>query len=54
MMSAPGIAATMFEALYDVKINIEMIATSEIKISVLVNEADADRAVSALHSKFFD
>jgi len=54
MMSAPGIAATMFEALYDAKINIEMIATSEIKISVLVNESDADRAVSALHKKFFD
>ncbi|MCL2221283.1 MAG: aspartate kinase [Oscillospiraceae bacterium] len=54
MMSAPGIAAAMFEALYDVKVNIEMIATSEIKISVLVNENDADRAVSALHEKFFD
>ncbi|MCL2248028.1 MAG: aspartate kinase [Oscillospiraceae bacterium] len=54
MMSAPGIAATMFEALYDVKININMIATSEIKITVLVNENDADRAVTALHQKFFD
>jgi len=54
MMSAPGIAATMFEALYDVKINISMIATSEIKITVLVNENDADRAVTALHEKFFD
>jgi aspartate kinase len=54
MMSAPGIAATMFEALYDVKININMIATSEIKITVLVNENDADRAVTALHEKFFD
>lgn len=53
MMSAPGIAATMFEALYDAKINIEMISTSEIKISVLVDESDADRAVAAIHAKFF-
>lgn len=54
MMSTPGIAATMFEALYDSKINIQMIATSETKITVLLNENDADRAVSALHEKFFD
>ncbi|MDR0812454.1 MAG: aspartate kinase [Oscillospiraceae bacterium] len=54
MMSASGIAAMMFEALYDAKVNINMIATSEIKISVLVKEADADRAVSAIHRKFFD
>jgi aspartate kinase len=54
MMSASGVAATMFEALYDAKVNINMIATSEIKISVLVNKSDADRAVSAIHRKFFD
>ncbi len=54
MMSSHGVAATMFEALYDEKININMIATSEIKISVLVNEADADRAVAAIHAKFFE
>jgi len=53
MMSAPGIAAMMFEALYDSKINIGMISTSEIKVSVLVDENDADRAVSAIHAKFF-
>ena len=54
MMSAPGVAAMMFEALYDAKINIGMIATSEIKISVLVDENDADRSVAAIHAKFFD
>ena len=54
MMSASGVAALMFEALYDAKINIEMISTSEIKISVLVSKDEADRAVSAIHSKFFD
>ena len=54
MMSAPGIAAMMFEALYDAKINIAMISTSEIKISVLVDERDADRAVAAIHAKFFN
>jgi len=54
MMSAPGIAAMMFEALYDAKINIEMISTSEIKISVLVDESEADRAVAAIHTKFFN
>ena len=53
MMSAPGVAAMMFEALYDAKINIAMISTSEIKISVLVDENDADRAVAAIHGKFF-
>ena len=53
MMSAPGVAALMFEALYDAKVNIGMISTSEIKVSVLVDENDADRAVSAIHAKFF-
>jgi aspartate kinase len=53
MMSAPGIASMMFEALYEAKVNIGMISTSEIKISVLVDENDADRAVSAIHAKFF-
>ncbi len=54
MMSAPGIAADMFEALYDAKVNIRMISTSEIKISVIVNKDDADRAVQAIHKKFFE
>jgi aspartate kinase len=53
MMSATGIATLMFEALYDAKVNISMISTSEIKISVLVNESDADRAIQAIHDKFF-
>ncbi|MDR0489778.1 MAG: aspartate kinase, partial [Oscillospiraceae bacterium] len=54
MMSASGVAAQMFEALYDAKINIGMISTSEIKVSVLVDKSESDRAVSAIHSKFFD
>jgi len=54
MMSAPGVAAMMFEALYDAKVNIGMISTSEIKISVLVDEKDADRAIAAIHAKFFE
>ena len=53
MESHPDTAATMFEALYGVDINIQMISTSEIKISVLINRADADRAVSAVHAAFF-
>ncbi|MBQ9461951.1 MAG: aspartate kinase [Clostridia bacterium] len=54
MESHAGVATKMFEALYDAQINIRMIATSEIKISVLIDEKDADAAVSAIHSKFFD
>ena len=54
MMTSSGIAALMFEALYDAKVNIQMISTSEIKVSVLVDANDADRAVAAIHSKFFD
>lgn len=53
MMSASGIASLMFEALYDAKINIQMISTSEIKVSVLIGKAYADQAVQAIHSKFF-
>ena len=54
MESHAGVASKMFEALYDSHINIQMIATSEIKVSVLIDKADADRAVAAIHSKFFD
>lgn len=54
METHAGVASRMFEALYDNQINIQMIATSEIKVSVLIDAADADRAVSAIHSKFFD
>lgn len=53
MESHPGTAAKMFEALYEHDINIDMIATSEIKISVLIPLDDADRAVSAIHKAFF-
>ena len=53
MVSASGVAALMFEALYDEKINIRMISTSEIKISVLIDERYADQAVQAIHNKFF-
>lgn len=53
MINSPGVAATMFEALYDAGININMISTSEIKVSVLVDEGDADRAVQVIHSRFF-
>lgn len=52
MVNNPGVASMMFEALYDEDINIHMITTSEIKISVLVDIADADRAVNAVHDKF--
>ncbi len=52
MVNNSGVAATMFEALYDAHININMIATSEIKISVLVDRKDAERAVVAIHDKF--
>ena len=54
MESHPGVAAKMFEALYNARVNIQMIATSEIKISVLINQDDADRAVAAIHGAFFD
>ncbi len=49
----PGVAATMFEALYENNINMHMVSTSEIKISVLVNSNEADNAVRAIHKKFF-
>ena len=49
MESHPGIASKMFEAIYDAGINIRMIATSEIKISVLIDAKYADKAVQAVH-----
>ena len=52
MVNNAGVATTMFEALYNENININMIATSEIKISVLVDQKDAERAVVAIHDKF--
>ncbi|MBE5822412.1 MAG: aspartate kinase [Clostridiales bacterium] len=53
MINNPGIAAKIFEALYENNINMHMITTSEIKISVLVNFEDADIAVKSIHDKFF-
>ncbi len=53
MESHAGVATKMFEALYDNQINMNMISTSEIKVSVLIDIKDADKAVSAIHAKFF-
>lgn len=52
MASNPGVAAKMFEALYGANINIKMISTSEIKISVLVAKREGNSAVRAIHEKF--
>lgn len=52
MESHPGTASKMFEALYSQNINIQMISTSEIKISVIIDADEADRAVSAVHNAF--
>lgn len=51
MESHPGIASKMFEALFDKNINIQMIATSETKISVLIDSEDSEKAVKAIHEK---
>lgn len=52
MMSNPGVAAKMFEALYNARININMISTSEIRVTVLVDEKDGERAMNACHEAF--
>ena len=52
MASNPGVAATMFETLAEIDVNIEMIATSPIRISCVVSEADVDRATVALHAAY--
>jgi len=54
MASNPGVAALMFESLFDADINIKMISTSEIKISVLIDEKDTERALNAIHEGFKD
>lgn len=54
VQSNPGVAAKMFEALSDANINIQMIATSEIKISVLIDRADSEKAVRAVHEAFME
>ncbi len=52
MANNPGVAANMFEALFASDINIHMISTSEIKVSVLINAKNAERAVQVIHDKF--
>lgn len=54
METHEGVAASMFEALADANINIQMISTSEIKVSVLIDQEDADRAVAAVHRAYFE
>ena len=54
MANNAGVACKMFEALFSASINIHMISTSEIKLSVLVDERDAERAVQAIHDRFFN
>ena len=52
MIGRPGIAAKMFKTLADMGVNIEMIATSEVKVSCVIDEAEADRAIGALSQAF--
>ncbi|MBQ1285586.1 MAG: aspartate kinase [Lachnospiraceae bacterium] len=52
MMTDPGVAAKMFEALFNADINIKMIATSEIRITVIIDEINADAAARAVHNAF--
>ena len=52
MMSNPGVAAKMFESLYNSRVNINMISTSEIRITVLVPKSDIDKAMNAVHDGF--
>lgn len=54
MQTNAGVAASMFEALYNAGVNIRMIATSEIRITVLIDETDVDKAMRAAHDKFID
>ena len=54
MINNPGVASLMFEALYNAGINIHMISTSEVKVSVLVDKCDADHAVQVVHDRFFE
>ena len=52
MMSNPGVAARMFECFYNSNININMISTSEIRVTVLINEKDTEKAMNAVHDAF--
>ena len=52
MQSNPGVAARMFEALYSANVNIQQISTSEIRVTVLIDREDTDRAMNARHNEF--
>ena len=52
MQTNAGVAAKMFEALFDANINIRMISTSEIRVTVLINEKNTEKAMNAIHDKF--
>jgi aspartate kinase len=52
MRSHPGVTATFFAAMADAGVNIEMISTSEIRISIVCRQADIERAVQAAHTAF--
>ncbi len=52
MMSNPGVAAKMFECLFNSNININMISTSEIRVTVLIDEVDVEKAMNAIHDSF--
>jgi len=54
MQSNPGVAAKMFEALGEANVNIQMISTSEIKISVLIHLNDSEKAINAIHDAFLN
>lgn len=53
MQTHPGVAAGMFEALYNIGVNIRMIGTSEIRVTVLVDEKDVDKAMRAAHEQIY-
>ena len=53
MAGSTGVASDMFEALYEQGINIMFISTSEIKVSVIIKSEDTERAMQAIHDKFF-
>lgn len=52
MQTNPGVAARMFEALFDANVNIQQISTSEIRVTVLIDRADTEKAVNAVHEEF--
>ena len=53
MAANPRIASQMFGALYEAGVNIDMISTSEMKLSVLINEQDLVRGLNSVHERFF-